>query len=191
MLECRVLHRFRENPQLAHVLSPHRRTIRHQLAVRRVLVETRAQVVTTVRGVLRACGHKLATGTTEGQQAQGMKEAAVKARRRQRSIDKALGVAAARGRRHALDGGRAELPLVELLDGERRAPGSSAGRQSQRYAAPSGRERPTPLQPTSSSGVVCKKSAPAGPSMSFMPSSALSPTVNSSGTLVPGRMVST
>lgn len=51
---------------LAHVLSPHRRAIRHPLAVRRALVETRAQVVTTVRGILRACGHKLATCTTEG-----------------------------------------------------------------------------------------------------------------------------
>ncbi|AUX34809.1 MULTISPECIES: transposase [Sorangium] len=51
---------------LAHVLSPHRRAIRHQLAVRRALVETRAQYVTTVRGILRACGHKLARCTTEG-----------------------------------------------------------------------------------------------------------------------------
>ncbi|WP_438025846.1 IS110 family transposase [Sorangium sp. So ce233] len=50
---------------LAHVLSPHRRAIRHQLAVRRALVETRAQYVTTVRGILRACGHKLARCTTE------------------------------------------------------------------------------------------------------------------------------
>lgn len=50
---------------LAHVLSPHRRAIRHQLAVRRALVETRAQYVTTVRGILRACGHKLATCMTE------------------------------------------------------------------------------------------------------------------------------
>ncbi|WP_437776139.1 IS110 family transposase [Sorangium sp. So ce1097] len=67
---------------LAHVLSPHRRAIRHQLAVRRALVETRAQYVTTVRGLLRACGHKLATCTTEGFLAR-LSEAAVPAETRQ------------------------------------------------------------------------------------------------------------
>lgn len=40
----------------AHVLSPERQALRHQLAVRRALVETRAQFVTTVRGLARAHG---------------------------------------------------------------------------------------------------------------------------------------
>lgn len=47
---------------VAHVLSPHRQELRRQLAIRRALVETRAQYVTTVRGiaceqgvVLRSC----------------------------------------------------------------------------------------------------------------------------------------
>ncbi|WP_437972283.1 IS110 family transposase [Sorangium sp. So ce260] len=67
---------------LAHVLSPHRRAIRHQLAVRRALVETRAQYVTTVRGILRACGHKLATCMTEDFLAR-LSEAALPAETRQ------------------------------------------------------------------------------------------------------------
>lgn len=50
---------------LAHVLSPHRRTIREQLSVRRALVETRAQYITTVRGLVRARGQKLARSTAE------------------------------------------------------------------------------------------------------------------------------
>jgi transposase len=41
---------------LAHVLSPHRRELRYQLGVRRALVETRAQYVTTIREVVRAHG---------------------------------------------------------------------------------------------------------------------------------------
>jgi transposase len=49
---------------LAHVLSPHRRELRLQLSVRRALVETRAQYVTTLRGLLRARGQKLATCRT-------------------------------------------------------------------------------------------------------------------------------
>jgi transposase len=44
---------------LAHVLSPHRRELREQLAVRRALVETRAQYVTTIRGLVRAHGEPL------------------------------------------------------------------------------------------------------------------------------------
>jgi len=43
----------------AHVLSVHRRKLRHQLSVRRALVETRAQYVTTIRGLARAAGHRL------------------------------------------------------------------------------------------------------------------------------------
>lgn len=44
---------------LAHVLSPHRRELRLQLGVRRTLVETRASLVTTVRGIVRARGQTL------------------------------------------------------------------------------------------------------------------------------------
>jgi transposase len=43
----------------AHVLSPSRRELRMQLTVRRALIETRTQYVTTVRGLLRAHGRKL------------------------------------------------------------------------------------------------------------------------------------
>jgi transposase len=45
---------------LAHVLSPQRRELRMQLAVRRALVETRSQYVTSVRGLLRSKGQRLA-----------------------------------------------------------------------------------------------------------------------------------
>lgn len=45
---------------LAHVLSPERRELRMQLGVRRALVETRSQYVTTIRGLLRAKGQRLA-----------------------------------------------------------------------------------------------------------------------------------
>ncbi len=44
----------------AHVLSPARRELRMQLSVRRALVETRGQYVTTLRGLLRAKGHRVA-----------------------------------------------------------------------------------------------------------------------------------
>lgn len=44
---------------LAHVLSPERRRLRERLAVRRALVETRAQYITTIRGLVRARGEKL------------------------------------------------------------------------------------------------------------------------------------
>jgi transposase len=39
---------------LAHVLSPHRRSLRTQLMVRKGLVETRTQLVVTIRGLLRS-----------------------------------------------------------------------------------------------------------------------------------------
>jgi len=45
----------------AHVLSPQRQRLRMQLSVRRALVETRAQYVTTVRGLVRARGGKIAS----------------------------------------------------------------------------------------------------------------------------------
>jgi len=43
----------------AHVLSPHRRGLRRWLGVRRALVEARAQLVTTLRGLTREQGVKL------------------------------------------------------------------------------------------------------------------------------------
>lgn len=49
----------------AHVLSPERRELRKQLAVRAALVETRAQYVTMIRGIARAVGCKLPSCKTE------------------------------------------------------------------------------------------------------------------------------
>jgi transposase len=49
---------------LAHVLSHHRQDLRFHLGVRRALVETRAQFVTTVREIARARGHLLPTCAT-------------------------------------------------------------------------------------------------------------------------------
>lgn len=43
----------------AHVLSPERRKLREQLNVRRALVETRAQYITTIRGMIRARGEMI------------------------------------------------------------------------------------------------------------------------------------
>jgi transposase len=43
----------------AHLLSPARQEMRHHLGVRRMLVESRAQAVTTVRGIVRAQGERL------------------------------------------------------------------------------------------------------------------------------------
>ena len=51
---------------LAHVLSPHRRELRRWLGVRRALVESRADMVTTVRGLAREHGEKLPSCETEG-----------------------------------------------------------------------------------------------------------------------------
>jgi transposase len=44
---------------VAHVLSPQRRELRRQLGVRRALVESRSQLVTTVRGLAREQGESL------------------------------------------------------------------------------------------------------------------------------------
>jgi len=44
---------------LAHVLSPSRQMLRHELAVRGALVQTRSQYIATVRGIARATGSKL------------------------------------------------------------------------------------------------------------------------------------
>jgi transposase len=43
----------------AHLLSPARQEMRHHLGVRRMLVESRAQAVTTIRGIVRAQGERL------------------------------------------------------------------------------------------------------------------------------------
>jgi len=50
---------------LAHVLSPHRQELRRQLGVRRALIETRAQYVNTIRGLLRERGTTLRLCDTE------------------------------------------------------------------------------------------------------------------------------
>jgi transposase len=50
---------------LAHLLSPHRQELRRQLSVRRALVETRAQYVTTIRGLVREYGCTLRSCDTE------------------------------------------------------------------------------------------------------------------------------
>ncbi len=44
---------------LAHLLSPHRQDLRRQLGVRRALVETRAQYIVVIRGLLRERGLRL------------------------------------------------------------------------------------------------------------------------------------
>ena len=44
---------------VAHLLSPHRRQLRRWLGVRRALVETRAQLITTLRGLAREQGVKI------------------------------------------------------------------------------------------------------------------------------------
>jgi transposase len=49
---------------LAHVLTPHRQQLRLQLSVRRALIETRAQYVTTIRGLVAAGGQRLPTCNT-------------------------------------------------------------------------------------------------------------------------------
>ena len=50
---------------LAHLLSPKRRELRRVLGVRRALVEARAQMVTTVRGLMREQGVKIPSCHTE------------------------------------------------------------------------------------------------------------------------------
>lgn len=46
---------------IAHVLSPARRELRDVLGVRRALVETRSQYITTIRGLARSRGERLGT----------------------------------------------------------------------------------------------------------------------------------
>ena len=49
---------------MAHVLSEHRRELRRQLGIRRALVETRAQLVTTMKGLAREQGVRLVSCET-------------------------------------------------------------------------------------------------------------------------------
>jgi transposase len=49
----------------AHLLSPARREMRHHLGVRRMLVESRAQMVTTIRGIVRAQGERMPSCAVE------------------------------------------------------------------------------------------------------------------------------
>jgi transposase len=60
-VDAEVLARAVESGHIpaAHVLSPARRELRMQLSVRRTLVETRSQYVTTLRGLVRANGLRL------------------------------------------------------------------------------------------------------------------------------------
>jgi transposase len=60
-IDAEVLARALERGHLpvAHLLSPHRQELRRQLSVRRALVETRAQYVTTIRGLARELGTEL------------------------------------------------------------------------------------------------------------------------------------
>jgi transposase len=53
------------NIPVAHVLTPERRRLREELCTRGALVQTRAQYITTIRGVVRAHGHMLPTGGPE------------------------------------------------------------------------------------------------------------------------------
>jgi transposase len=50
---------------LAHILSAHRQELRYQLSVRRGLVETRAQYVTTIREIVRARGGRIPSCAAE------------------------------------------------------------------------------------------------------------------------------
>jgi transposase len=66
-LDAEVLARALERGAIpaAHVLSPHRRELRRQLGVRRALVETRAQYITTMRGLARELGTPLPSCDSE------------------------------------------------------------------------------------------------------------------------------
>ena len=62
-IDAEVLARALERRTIpvAHVLSPARQKLRLELGIRRALVETRAQYITTVRGLARAHGEPLAS----------------------------------------------------------------------------------------------------------------------------------
>jgi transposase len=54
--ECIAMAVYEDRIPAVHVLSPERRELRKKLSVRQALVETRAQYVTTIRGLARAQG---------------------------------------------------------------------------------------------------------------------------------------
>jgi transposase len=66
-VDAEVLARAVESGHIprAHVLSPARRALRTQVSVRRALVETRSQYITSVRGLLRAEGVNFASCEAE------------------------------------------------------------------------------------------------------------------------------
>ena len=66
-IDAEVLARALEKDQIpeAHQLSAPRRALRSELAVRRALVETRTQYITTVRGLVRVTGKRLPSCATE------------------------------------------------------------------------------------------------------------------------------
>ncbi len=66
-IDAEVLARALESGHIpeAHVLSPHRRSLRTHMMVRRGLIEMRTQTVTTIRGIVRASGQRVGACTTE------------------------------------------------------------------------------------------------------------------------------
>jgi transposase len=66
-IDAEVLARAAEHGRIprAHVLSPERQQLRKYLGVRRALVESRANIATTIRGILRTEGLKLASCSVE------------------------------------------------------------------------------------------------------------------------------
>jgi transposase len=67
-IDAEVLARALEDGHIpvAHLLSPHRQELRRVLSVRRALVETRAQYVTTMRGLARERGTTLPSCDADG-----------------------------------------------------------------------------------------------------------------------------
>lgn len=63
-IDAEVLARSLENGLIprAHILSEQRQELRLHLSVRRALIEARAQYITTVRGLVRAHGHRMRGG---------------------------------------------------------------------------------------------------------------------------------
>ena len=66
----------------AHLLSPARQQLRFELGVRRALVETRAEYVTTIRGIARAHGVRLPSCGTDNFVAK-LKKASLESRQRE------------------------------------------------------------------------------------------------------------
>jgi transposase len=66
-IDAEVLARAVERGHIpvAHLLSPHRRELREKLNTRRLLVETRASLITAARGIVRGRGEDLASCDTD------------------------------------------------------------------------------------------------------------------------------